>query len=254
MIFKKIYVEITNHCNLNCPFCIGNTRPQEFISLEKFQLLLQKIKGYTNYLYFHVLGEPLLHPDINTLIDLASQNFQINLTTNGFFIERIMHNPNIRQVNISLQSILNYDVETIKKYLDKVFLASDNLVKNNTIINYRIWIDNQNKDIIIKALKDKYNVEIDSSHSCVLAPNIYLQIEKEFIWPNKNNSYYNINGSCLGCRDHIGILVDGTVVPCCLDNIIKSKLFQELKKGFENNQKIHFLCRSCNFYDSKRKK
>ena len=127
----------------------------------------------------------------------------------------------------------------------------------------------KNKDIIIKALQDKYNVIIDNNkQNITLSSNIFLQIEQEFIWPDLNNQYYNIKGSCLGCRDHIGILVDGTIVPCCLDSkgtiklgniyhdelsdIITSKLFQELKKGFENNQKSHPLCRHCNFYDIKK--
>ena len=56
MNFKKIYVEITNNCNLNCDFCIKNKRKQEFINIEKFRLLLEKIKDYTDYLYFHILG------------------------------------------------------------------------------------------------------------------------------------------------------------------------------------------------------
>ena len=72
----------------------------------------------------------------------------------------------------------------------------------------------------------------------------------------------------MGCRTHIGILVDGTVVPCCLDSagiinlgnvykqdlndIISSEIFNSLKKGFMENKKIHELCKKCNFYDLRR--
>ena len=70
-MFKKVYLEITNNCNLNCDFCIGNNRSKKFISKDEFSYVMDKLEGYTKYLYFHVMGEPLLHPDINELIDMA---------------------------------------------------------------------------------------------------------------------------------------------------------------------------------------
>ena len=101
--FKKIYIEITNNCNLNCEFCIHNQRDNKFISFTEFKKLLDKISDYTDYLYFHVMGEPLLHPKINNLIDYASSKFMINITTNGYLIDKIKTN-NVRQINISLHS------------------------------------------------------------------------------------------------------------------------------------------------------
>ena len=68
---KKVYVEITNLCNLNCSFCIKNTRRGMFMSKDNFEVILSKLKNTTNYLYFHVIGEPLLHPLINEVIDIA---------------------------------------------------------------------------------------------------------------------------------------------------------------------------------------
>ena len=62
MKFKKIYLEITNVCNLKCSFCHGTKRRKQFIDFEDFQQILAKIKNYTNYLYFHIMGEPLMHP------------------------------------------------------------------------------------------------------------------------------------------------------------------------------------------------
>ena len=74
-MFKKIYIEITNKCNLNCEFCIGNERNKKFITLDEFNQLLDKLNGYTKYLYFHVMGEPLLHPHINELINEGSKRY-----------------------------------------------------------------------------------------------------------------------------------------------------------------------------------
>ena len=101
MMFKKIYIEITNNCNLNCRFCPKNIRNKEFLDKEKFTYLLKALKKYTKYLYFHVMGEPLLHPYINEYINLASKNYQINITTNGYLINKIKDNKNKRQINIS---------------------------------------------------------------------------------------------------------------------------------------------------------
>ena len=72
MRFKKVYLEITNICNLNCSFCPGNNRVKNLISIDDFNLILNSLEGYTKYLYFHLMGEPLFHPDINNLIDIAS--------------------------------------------------------------------------------------------------------------------------------------------------------------------------------------
>lgn len=267
-MFKKIYIEITNNCNLKCDFCIGNERKKKFISKDEFKLLMDKLDGYTKYLYFHVMGEPLLHPNINELIDLAEDRYFINITTNGYLVKRIEDNKNIRQVNISLHSYDEKYNKSLEEYLDDILFASDKLVNNGTYIKYRLWVGNINRDKIIKKLEEKYNVTIGNEENVKLAHNVYYEVEQEFIWPSMDNDYYNEVGSCMGCRSHIGILVDGTVVPCCLDSagiinlgniykqdindIINDEIFKSLKQGFLDNKKIHELCRKCNFYDIRR--
>ena len=106
-MYKKIYLEITNNCNLNCSFCIKNNRQKKFMNIDDYKIILNKLKTYTKYLYFHVSGEPLLHPLINTFIDIGSKDYFINITTNGYLIKRIKDNHNIRQVNISMHSYDN---------------------------------------------------------------------------------------------------------------------------------------------------
>lgn len=267
-MFKKIYIEITNNCNLNCSFCIGNKRDKKFISLDNFKILLDKVEGYTNYLFFHVMGEPLLHPQINNLIDMASKKYFINITSNGYLIKKIKDNKNIRQLNISLHSFDEKYNKSLDDYMNDIFLSVDNLVLNNTIIKYRIWVGNKYKDSIIQKLNKKYNCEILNIESLKLTDNVYFEIEDEFIWPSMDNDYYKEDGSCRGTRDHIGILVDGTVVPCCLDSagiinlgniykqelndIISSDKFLQIRNGFLQNKKCHELCRKCNFYDLRR--
>lgn len=267
-MFKRIYLEITNNCNLNCDFCIGNDRPKKFISEEDFQIILKKLEGYTKYLYFHVMGEPLLHPNINELINQASSTFFVNITTNGYLIKRIKDNKNIRQINISLHSFDAKYNKTLEEYLSDIFDVVDNLKINDIIIKYRLWIKSANSQIIKNALNKKYKANIMNQNTQKLDDNIYFEVEQEFIWPSLDNDYYSETGSCRGTRDFIGILVSGTIIPCCLDSagiinlgniykqelsdIIKSAYFNKIKLGFQNSQKCHELCRKCNFYDLRR--
>lgn len=261
-MFKKIYIEITNDCNLTCSFCPRNNRKKEYITITKFKELLKKLKGHTNYLYFHIMGEPLLHKDINELIIQASKDFYINITTNGYLIKNIENNTNIRQINISLHSYNTKYGKSLDEYMDDIFSACDKLVLNGTYINYRLWTEFGDKGKVIDKLEKKYGVSIKNEH-IKLGYNTYLDFDEKFTWPILSKEE-NIHGTCMGTRSHIGILVDGTVVPCCLDNngiinlgniyknelddIINGDLFKKINKGFLKNIKVHELCKKCTFY------
>lgn len=268
-MFKKVYVEITNVCNLKCSYCIGNKRKKEYITLDNFREILKKLKGYTKYLYFHIMGEPMMHPLINELIDEAVGNgYFVNITSNGYLIGKIRNNKNIRQLNISLHSFNEKWGVSFDDYIENVFGCVDSLTEIGTIVKYRLWTKNNFADAILKKLENKYNIKIVDDN-VKIGNNVYFEKEKEFIWPSMDNDVLDVNGSCRGTRDHIGILVDGTVVPCCLDAngiinlgniykndldaIISSNLFQEMKQGFCNNRKVHELCQRCNFYDLRNK-
>ena len=160
MQYKKIYLEITNTCNLNCPFCIGNKRVKKVMLFSEFQQILEKIKDYTKYLYFHILGEPLIHPEINEFIDYAKEKgFYVNITTNGYFIKKIEDNKNIRQINISLHSFQggNLDLET---YLKNIFETTDKLIANKTYVSFRLWVQGQYHKKIIDAINRYYKQNI----------------------------------------------------------------------------------------------
>lgn len=264
-MYKKIYLEITNNCNLSCDFCIKNKRIKKFMTEEKFKIILNRIKDHTNYLYFHVLGEPLLHPKINEFINIASSDFKINITTNGYLIDRIKDNKNVRQINISLHSFnTKYNI-SLENYMNNIFKTIDKLSKT-TYISLRFWVDNEYSNKMLDLINQKYNTNISISeinNNTAIASNIFLSVSKEFIWPDLNNSYYNEIGPCYALKDHIGILVDGTVIPCCLDSkgdinlgnileknlvdIIKSDRYQKMLIGFQNNNKCELLCKKCKF-------
>ena len=134
MKFKKIYLEITNVCNLSCDFCIKNSRLRNIMDINFFSAVLDKLNGFTEYLYFHILGEPLIHPKINEFIDLGTKKgYKINITTNGYLINNIIDNKNVRQVNISLHSFdLKYK-KSLEEYLNDIYDYIDKN-KDNTYI------------------------------------------------------------------------------------------------------------------------
>lgn len=260
---KKVYIEITNNCNLDCSFCIKNDRVNKFMSIEEFKIILEKIKPYTKYIYLHVMGEALLHPKINKLIDLASKDFNVNITTNGYLIDKIK-TKNIRQINISIHSFdYKYKINT-EEYLNNIFKVVDKL--NNTYISYRFWVNNKNSKELLDIINKHYNTSFkieELKKDNKINDHIFINTYNEFIWPDLNNNYYSEEGKCYALRDHIGILVDGTVVPCCLDSkgiinlgniykdnledILNSDRVKKMLDGFKNNKKIEELCKKCNF-------
>jgi radical SAM protein with 4Fe4S-binding SPASM domain len=270
MKYKKIYIEITNVCNLNCSFCAKTNREPKFMSLEEFKIILNKIKDYTNYIYLHVLGEPLLHPKINEFISIANElGFNVNITSNGYLINNINDDVKIRQINISLHSYIENNNLSLDDYLNNIFLKASKLVEKGTYINYRLWVNNKNSNIILNKLNQQYHSNITiNDRTKTLASNIFYSKEKEFTWPSKiEEGRLSPTGTCRALKDHIAILVDGTIVPCCLDNnaninlgnifndnldeIINSSTYKDMLKGFNNNQKINKLCQKCNFYSLK---
>ena len=70
-MFSRMYLEITTCCNLSCSFCPGTKRPAAFLSPEDFRTLAAKLRPYGQYLYLHVMGEPLLHPQLPELLEIC---------------------------------------------------------------------------------------------------------------------------------------------------------------------------------------
>ena len=271
MRFKKIYIEITNACNLNCSFCIKNKRKINYMTFDNYKYIIDKIKGYTKEIYLHVLGEPLLHPKIISFIEYAdSQGLLVNITTNGYLIEKISDVKKIHRLNISLHSFDNAYKVGIDEYLEKILKVVDN-IRDNTFVSLRLWVLSREKDMIIDCLNKRYHLEITDikdNQKIKIGKNLMIDTFHEFIWPDLNNDYYSEIGGCKGLIDHIGILSDGTVIPCCLDtkgiinlgNIYQEELDDILDKeivramidNFKKGYKCQELCKHCCFLTPKK--
>jgi len=260
--FKKIYVEITNICNLNCSFCSKDNKPKKELSISEFEHILNKINNYTDYLYLHVKGEPLLHSNLSGILDTCKKyNKKVNITTNGTLlnkqIDTILNSKVVRQVNISMHSLKTEECEEILK-------CSKLLSDNNIYVVFRFWVYNDKQNNLINKISEYFNCKIDNSLDNIkVSDNIYINKDEEFVWPSLNNKVVRTKGNCLGLKTHIAILSDGTVIPCCLDssgvinlgNIFKENLETILNKdrtkniinGFNNNKLCEQLCQKCGF-------
>ena len=282
--FKKVYIEITNVCNLSCNFCPKTGRKYEFSDEERFKEIIGKVKPYTDYVYFHLMGEPLLNKNLARFLDICYENgLKVNITTNGTLLAKeknvLINAKALRQVNISLHSFeANKVTKELEEYVSEV-IDFINEAKESIICSIRLWnMDNgilnlkgKNtlNDDILKMLQEGLNSEIDIKEALSNKPgikvskNVYINSAEKFEWPNINRDVISESAFCYGLRDQIGILVDGTVVPCCLDsegniplgnifessleNILNSKRAKDLYEGFSNRKAVEELCKRCGY-------
>ena len=280
--FQKIYVEITNICNLKCTFCPDTKREKRFIEIDKFEKIIERIKLYTNLIYLHVKGEPLLHPQLKHILQICEDNgISVNITTNATLlhknVETILQSKAIRQMNLSLHSINQNEINEIynsKSYLETV-LKTVKIIskKTNILISFRLWnidkIGANDKNIeIIEALEKEYNIDnlMEKTKQCryvKLDNKVYLNQDRQFSWPNLNSNIISETGKCFGLRNQIAILVNGDIVPCCLDQeadiklgnifentieeVLSKNISKEIIQGFEAHKLINPLCKRCGF-------
>ncbi|MFH2063586.1 MAG: radical SAM protein [Pseudomonadota bacterium] len=277
--FKKVYIEIINFCNLSCRFCPKTRRKPQRLSAESFQYILKEIKPFTNHICLHVKGEPLLHPEILDFLDLAyEEGVQVNITTNGLLIHTVgdefLKRPAIRQISFSLHSFAEHEKEN---YLDNILaFAEEANHKTRIIISLRLWnLHRSDTDsdagnrLILEAIENKFSIQNKIEENIIpgqgfkIRERLYINTDYAFEWPDLNCDYRSEKGFCHALRDHIAVLADGTVVPCCLDGegitslgniyqqnfdrIIHSKRAKRMVDGFTNHKVVEDLCMKCKY-------
>ena len=268
-MFKKIYLEITNVCNLDCSFCHKTSRSKKYLSVDEFNKLLPKLHGHTKYLYFHLMGEPLLHPHISYFLKKASADgFNCTVATNGFLIskrgEELLETPPYK-VTFSLHSFEANETDlSLEEYLRDIISFCKRAEKLGTICVLRLWNEggeNSLNEKILSVLKNEFTFR-ENRKGYTLSDKIYLESAQKFIWPDSEAPKQDVH-FCMGLRDHIGILSDGTVVPCCLDadgavplgnlfgesleDIINSPRAVKIYDGFSQSRCEENLCSRCQY-------
>ncbi|MEE1503352.1 MAG: radical SAM/SPASM domain-containing protein [Acutalibacteraceae bacterium] len=270
-MFSRIYVEITNICNMNCSFCHGHSRKFKQMTTEEFKEILNKISGFTNYIYYHLMGEPLTHPELPEFLEIASQKgFKSMITTNGTLLKQYgdkILDTGIHKVNISVHSFEDGTEEQFEDYMKNLVDFAIEANNQGVIVVFRLWnngFDNGRNNKIIDYLKSNINEEwTPNSKGYKILDKMFLEYGERFSWPDLNEKKQGNDVFCYGLRDHIGILSDGTVVPCCLDSegainlgnifdsslndILNSERAKAIKYGFDCRTAVEELCQKCGY-------
>ena len=277
MRFKKVYLEITNVCNRSCAFCPKTRRAPQFLAEDDFVRLLEKLRPWTDYLYFHLMGEPLLHPKLERFLTLAGERgFRVILTTNGILLAQaesiLLSAPSLHKVNLSLHSFEANEGVGVEDYANLCAAFSARAAARGILVNLRLW----NGDSAARAGWNAENAKIldllatrfprpwtPSRTGERLAERVYLDRAEIFDWPDLDSEGENARHGCYGLRDQLGVLCDGTVVPCCLDHdgelalgnlltetleeILNRPRAQAILAGFRRREAVEMLCKRCGY-------
>ncbi|MBL7715136.1 MAG: SPASM domain-containing protein, partial [Bdellovibrionales bacterium] len=183
-----------------------------------------------------------------------------------------------RQINFSLHSFFdNFPDRDPTLYLEKIFEFTDRALKArpDLYLNFRLWnleatdrAGEKNREML-KRIQARYPfqmpeiVNVKKDKSIKIQGRLYLHLDTEFVWPSPTADFVGEAGTCRALQNHFGILVDGTVVPCCLDSegriplgSAKEKPIQDILlgaearkilDGFRQKKLVNPLCQRCNY-------
>ncbi|MBR2722761.1 MAG: SPASM domain-containing protein [Lentisphaeria bacterium] len=271
--FKHIYLEITDICDRHCSFCPEVRREKLFMPADEAENYLKQIAELSEAVYFHIQGEPLLHPDFERISSFAKKcGLILKLTTNASHLKKYsdyLLSGIFYQINFSMQSLNEVSVcERLRVQQDIADFTLTALDKcPDMYINFRWWQDlPPDLDFFCVRFgieRDRW-LPVQGRNNTRIIGRLYSSFDREFVWPSESSARDGgSHGTCKGLIDHCGILCDGRVVPCCLDaggelvlgNLLQDKLLNILESpqacamadGFRHNKCIHKLCRNCNF-------
>ena len=253
--------------------------------LDLFQNIIQQVAPLTDQVCFHLMGDPLVHPKLEDMIAICEQaQVPIFFVTNGVLLREkqaeLLLSPAFRQVNFSLHSFHdNFPDKDPTDYLNKIFAYVETAFvrRPELYINFRLWnlsdprgSSGQNQDML-QRIMSHFGVQIDSNidvrhkKSVRLKNRLYLHFDTEFVWPAMDLPVLGTKGTCYGLSSHFGILVDGTVVPCCLDKeaaiplgriqdealteILDNPRSKALLDGFRQKKLVEGLCQRCQYIE-----
>ena len=267
-MIDRCYIEITNTCNLDCHFCPKHQRKRRQLSAEEFDLLMDKVRGKVCFLYFHLMGEPLLHPLLPQFITMAREKgFKTVLTSNGTLLHRAMNLLDTlpHKVQLSLHSHESNARGELSSYMEEVMNFATQAAAKGTCVVLRLWnqggMDKENEqvmDYIAEYVPRPWKERPDGFRLC---DNLYLEFDRKFEWPSANASSAKREVFCKALLKQIGVLSDGSLVPCCLDHngdvvlgnlfhqsleeILSSPRAQAMIEGFQHHTATEALCQNC---------
>ena len=270
-MYARVYLEITNICNRNCSFCPGTVRPLRRMTMEEFQTAAEKIRSVTEYLYFHIMGEPLTHPLLPDFIRYArSLGFKPAVTTNGTLLRargQELIDAGVYKVNISVHSFEDGSFEDYIKYLTDCADFAREASEAGVLTVLRLWNRDcdegrnlNTEDFFRQQLEGEWK---QGNRGYRIKNKLHLEFGDRFTWPDMACEEGGDSVFCYGLKDHFGVLCDGRVIPCCLDRegvidlgniftddldaILQGERAVNLREGFKQRKAVEELCRKCGY-------
>lgn len=246
------------------------------MSVAEFRAAAEKLRPFTEYIYLHVMGEPLLHPELEKLLGVCeSLGFRVSLTTNGTLLSEraalLVSSPAMYRISVSLHSFeVNEEKTTLEKYISSVCETALTARENGILFSMRLWNEggSNEKNGEIKRLIEAHfpPPHKENARGITLASGVFLEYGEKFEWPDRDGENRPVR-FCMGLRDQIAVLCDGTVVPCCLDadgeiplgnifteelsSLVASERAQALLRGFSEGHAVEKLCKTCGFAEKR---
>lgn len=242
------------------------------MTASEFDTVTDKLVGVTQYLYYHVMGEPLTHPLLPDFIRTATEKgFKSVVTTNGTLLESVgdaLIEAGVYKVNISLHSFEGDAAEAYKKYITSCLDFADKASRAGVLVILRLWNkghDGGRNEDIVAAMKERFSDAEwkEDARGARIRHRLHLEYGERFEWPDARAEDGGADVFCYGLSDHFSILCDGTVVPCCLDRngvlslgnvlvdsvekIMTSDRAERIRRGFKNRTAAEDLCRRCGY-------
>ena len=270
-MITRCYLEITNVCNLNCLFCPKTTREKHSMTLDEFDTLTTRLAGEVRFLYFHLMGEPFLHPLLPEFILMARRKgFTPIITTNGTLLAQRgdLLDALPHKLQISLHSHEGNGKDNPEQYIDEVMTFAKEAAQRGCVVVLRLWNEgglNRMNNSILDMIADRQPRPWTQRYDgWKLTENLYVESDDMFEWPDLQHDVYKEEEVfCYALRNQIGVLADGTVVPCCLDHngdmplgnlydnslneILASPRATALYQGFTSHTAVEPLCRRCGY-------
>ena len=270
-MYARVYLEITNICNRSCSFCPGTVRALRRMTMDEFRVAADKIREVTEYLYFHIMGEPLTHPLLPDFIRYArSIGFKPAVTTNGTLLRSRgdeLIDAAVYKVNISVHSFEDGAYEDYIKYLTDCAEFAAKASEAGVLTVLRLWNqghdEGRNVDTLAFFREHLEGEWKEGSRGYRVRNKLHVEFGDRFQWPDTACDDMGDSVFCYGLKDHFGVLCDGTVIPCCLDregvinlgNIFTDDLDAALngeratamREGFKCRKATEELCRKCGY-------
>jgi radical SAM protein with 4Fe4S-binding SPASM domain len=272
---QEIIIEVTNRCNLRCPMCIRThleALETKDLSLEEFNILLNRITNKTERIFLAGLGEPLLNPEIVAIIHKCSERgLRTTIHTNATLLSAEL---SCALLSAGLSSIsISFDGATEETYEYYRCGADFNKVKQN-ILNFleikralRTKVLVEIQMVIFKRNLKEINLFFDMwsirGVDFIRIKNDHMRVSDESGIEENNLIFKKKSGCCaILWRGPATIDVDGMVYPCCMnsrDNLILGNIFSEnmenlwcsdlankLRNDFVKKRAKLATCRQCN--------